>query len=557
MLRLRLGMILGVLLLNLSPLEAQTTTFGDGLSMELPPGWKATLEDTKSKAPEPAGNSFEHDPVTLLLHARPPEGGASLTVLRSEIFGEPHAGPMATQSALARLAEIAGEQGYRTENPLTRGGSGAPGHSATMAEVTGVSGAGDRRTFVCVSISRSAQVKLHCFWQWDEADAAMRQVFDQWLASMAVAGENVAGLLKDGGERHVSAPAQPAPANPLAGVVSRKTPSEPAAEPTPASAPASLSREAGEFTSKAQASLVVVEGSRGRGSGFVCTLEDGKPYLVTNAHVLSNNPQPKFQTMNGVTLTPGAAALGVESDIFKAVLPDGTPSLALMTDADGLPKIGDAVAVLGNSEGAGVVKVLEGKIVGLGPNLIEVDAPFVSGNSGSPIIHLATGKVIGIATYLMMRQVDKKGQPDVATNVRRFGYRPDKTKAWEPLDWNRFYAQSAQADKIYENGEEFIKLFRNAHAQRLISSDYSNTGIRRSLETMERAIQGGGPRMSAADIARAKRDLMSNLRNAALSDVNAFDNRTAYDYFRRKVAEEKKFREEIAADFTREIEASR
>ncbi len=33
--------------------------------------------------------------------------------------------------------------------------------------------------------------------------------------------------------------------------------------------------------------------------------------------------------------------------------------------------------------------------------LVEVDAKFVEGNSGSPIIHVKTGKVIGIATFAL------------------------------------------------------------------------------------------------------------------------------------------------------------
>ena len=72
-------------------------------------------------------------------------------------------------------------------------------------------------------------------------------------------------------------------------------------------------------------------------------------------------------------------------------------------------KIGDAIVVLGNSGGGGVVTKLEGKLVGIGPDRIEVSAEFIPGNSGSPIIHVPTGKVIGIATYLTRRYEEFAG----------------------------------------------------------------------------------------------------------------------------------------------------
>ena len=47
--------------------------------------------------------------------------------------------------------------------------------------------------------------------------------------------------------------------------------------------------------------------------------------------------------------------------------------------------------------GRDVVTVSEGKVIGIGSELLEVDAPFVSGNSGSPVLN-HYGQVIGIAT---------------------------------------------------------------------------------------------------------------------------------------------------------------
>ena len=79
-----------------------------------------------------------------------------------------------------------------------------------------------------------------------------------------------------------------------------------------------------------------------------------------------------------------------------------------MDHVDENASIDDDVVVLGNAEGGGVINTIKGKIVGVGPNLVEVDAAFVPGNSGSPIIHLKTGKVIGVATYLIIAQIRRR-----------------------------------------------------------------------------------------------------------------------------------------------------
>jgi hypothetical protein len=325
---------------------------------------------------------------------------------------------------------------------------------------------------------------------------------------------------------------------------------------SPAPAEDSSSR-VGDLVSKSRDALVVIEGENGRGSGFLCNY-NGQPTFVTNIHVLSNNPNPRYRTMNGGVVTPGPGFLGVGHDIFRSTLPAAASMLEVEPALDANVKIGDKIVVPGNAEGAGVVKPFEGKIVGIGPNLIEVDAPFVSGNSGSPIIHVDSGKVVGIATYLLIKKVDTNGdeKDGVETTVRRFGFRLDNVPQWEEVNWPRFYAQSAQAEKIEETSAEFVQLFSDAKGNRMSSSNFKNPGIQRALSNFERAAQNGR-RMSAADASSAVRGLLGELRIAATNDILAFDTRNAYDYFRRLVADEKKFRDDICTGFTKEIEKRR
>ena len=69
------------------------------------------------------------------------------------------------------------------------------------------------------------------------------------------------------------------------------------------------------------------------------------------------------------------------------------PSLSIKKET---PVIGDKITVHGNSGGGGVVTRIQGKVLGVGPNLVEVDAEFVQGNSGCPILSDSL-EVVGVA----------------------------------------------------------------------------------------------------------------------------------------------------------------
>lgn len=511
----------------------------DGISLELPIGWNLT---TNEQNPADPLNGGEQKTV-LLFHAKPldDERHASLSFIRD---GGAETGKAAQAQIRTRLTDIAGEQGYKVTKFNTKGRVEGP-NTITINEAIGASGEGKRRIFTCVTFTRANLPTIRCYYQYDESDLTSRSQFDDFFASMKCDNVLASDVLWNGATMvaHDSSSDSSSPA----------TATAPPAPSSDQKSGANTSAQVGEMVTKHRDDLVVIEGSKGRGSGFVCNV-GGQPFLMTNIHVMANNPQPKFNTMNGKSLTVGASSLGVDHDIFKGALTEAPTSLEILENLDQTAKIGDPIAVLGNPEGAGVIKPLEGRIVGIGPNLVEVDAPFVQGNSGSPIIHIPTGKVIGIATYLIIRKVDTKEKDGVETTVRRFGYRVDNVAKWEPVNWTNFYTQSAQAAKIEENGEDFIELFKDAKEGKMRSTNYQNPGIQRALFNLERT---AGSRMSAADLASTRRQFLGDLRIAAMSDINSFDNRTAYDYFRRQVADEKKFRDDLYSGFTRMIEANR
>lgn len=165
--------------------------------------------------------------------------------------------------------------------------------------------------------------------------------------------------------------------------------------------------------------LVVITCGDMAGSGFVVR-DGGRPYLFTNKHVVENGAVVAHR-LDGTRLALGPRDNAVGRDMVRFALDEPVPAFDL---AAGIPDIGDPVVVLGNSDGRGVVTEIRGKVVGVGPREIEIDAAFVIGNSGSPVLD-RHGRVIGIATYLRdCRNDEDWSKKNTRFNgIRRFALR--------------------------------------------------------------------------------------------------------------------------------------
>ena len=165
--------------------------------------------------------------------------------------------------------------------------------------------------------------------------------------------------------------------------------------------------------------LVVIVCGEKAGSGFIVR-DGGRPYLFTNAHVVQRGAVIAHR-LDGTRLMLGPRDEAVGRDMVRFALDESMPAFDL---AAGVPDIGDPVVVLGNSDGRGVVTEIRGKVIGVGPREIEVDAAFVIGNSGSPVLD-RHGRVIGIATYLRDCRDDTDwSKADTRFNgIRRFALR--------------------------------------------------------------------------------------------------------------------------------------
>jgi hypothetical protein len=299
--------------------------------------------------------------------------------------------------------------------------------------------------------------------------------------------------------------------------------------------------------------FVVVNGHEGHGSGFICQLGE-RTVLLTNNHVIAGMRRPRFTQLSGAQIGVGAADSATGYDLMRLALtaPPASP-LEALENLDAHARIGDDVVVLGNTGGGGVVTSLEGRLVGIGPDRIEVSSEFIPGNSGSPIVHVKTGRVIGIATYLTRRYEEFAGPPSGPRPggivVRRFGYRLDTVKKWEPVNWAAFQAEAAQLRKISQlTGDvfDFLEALREGQAP-----NFATDTLRRPA--MEWVGKTGRSGVSEADRRSATQGFLGALRLMVRADVVAAENGLRYTFFRDELRQEREIRDRLFKAFDDEV----
>lgn len=284
--------------------------------------------------------------------------------------------------------------------------------------------------------------------------------------------------------------------------------------------------------------LAIVEGDQGQGSGFIAIYQD-KPYLFTNSHVLSGNSRVQARLLNGKTINLQGLSVAASFDVSifqQDTVPTG---LEILTDLDSRVAIGDDVVVLGNSLGAGVVTELRGKVTGIGPELVEVDAKFVSGNSGSPVIHIDTGKVIGIATFSTMRKMEGFGKDSKFNSVeRRFAYRVDNVPAWQNTTWAQFAKESGTISNIQKRTDDIwnlaVDIAKNGKVTDWAALKRKDNHLNMTATNWLKSLQSSaGSAQNRSD----KERFLNGVLNALRSDIT-FINPKSFTTFHQRVLED-------------------
>ena len=190
--------------------------------------------------------------------------------------------------------------------------------------------------------------------------------------------------------------------------------------------------------------LLIVQCEDSTGSGFVCTI-DGKPYFVTNRHVVKGQRRVAAIFENGKELRLGKFEVAEgDVDLVRFAVATNQPALSLSPK---VPEMNQAIVVFGNSDGGNVLTDLPGKILGIGPEKIEISSKIVHGNSGSAVLN-GRGEVLGVATSAvqMSDPQDWVKQDTRFTEVRRYALRMNGIR-WIGTTLKALNKQLAEEDR--------------------------------------------------------------------------------------------------------------
>lgn len=282
--------------------------------------------------------------------------------------------------------------------------------------------------------------------------------------------------------------------------------------------------------------LVIIKTDNGGGSGFVAEIK-GRKFLVTNIHVLAMGYEATFTTTEGETVNLSDSVFAsFNRDL--AIVPiewDGPYLEIAPTLKDASVSIGDAITVMGNSDGVDVATRLEGKINGIGPDKLEISAKFVPGNSGSPIVHNATGKVIGLVSYMMdLSDKTKWTKDSELSDIRRFGFRIDGDINWQSFTIKEFYRQGEIFNRFEDRTTVLANTSHMLRNERKVMTGYrDHETIGYLFENFDENFDWSRGTRSAYNLARIER-FINGLGNELQGDRNETKNALSVEYFKRQ-----------------------
>jgi len=264
-------------------------------------------------------------------------------------------------------------------------------------------------------------------------------------------------------------------------------------------------------------------GVEGRGTGFLAHYNN-KIYLFTNIHVLDECTNVSCQTISGKQLELGLLYLSKNYDLAAIELPNETDGIELPQKPDKPLSIFDEIMILGNSNGDGVVTFLKGKISSIGPDLIETDAKFISGNSGSPLIDKRSHKAIGIATFSVLHKANTFGSDSKFNNTeRRFAYRLDNLPSWEQTTYPVFFNQSEYVKRIDARTDDLWNIANSFQNNRIyyISLKSADNRVENIVNKFREEIRFLGSNSSKEDLASAQIRFLRSLILSCEDDLSS------------------------------------
>ena len=326
-----------------------------------------------------------------------------------------------------------------------------------------------------------------------------------------------------------------------------------------------------KLTNEQTQALVLITGDKATGNGFLFKTAENC-FVVTNLHLLANNPNIKITTTSGAAVTVLSLKGAVDRDLAMFTIQDNHYSyLAVPKNIANTAQLGDADIIPLPGSGGEVMLGPPGKLVGIGSRRIDFDNDLDRESIGSPVIHAKSGTVLAVVTPEIKVNLSPgllaawPGNPTPGTNdlIPYFGLRFDNVPAWETYNLAQFESETSFLQQFHDTTRALDSYVNG----RLRDHDPA-MGVRVEPDTrffMKNAkIRGAHENFrqlaNDADMSQqldASRELLSSLETLADTDMATLTSMSSpYSYDQNRIREELAYRTVIKkqlADFESNI----
>lgn len=314
------------------------------------------------------------------------------------------------------------------------------------------------------------------------------------------------------------------------------------------SSPATTASKSVQQDSAVVQAIAVIEGDRSNGTGFFCRAE-GKVYLYTAAHVLSGNSRLQVKLRDGTLVRKfGSLEAAEGGDLVRLLVTEDVPQALDIAPETGEAKVGDTILASGNAGGGGTVGFEQGKIVGVGPESIEIDAEVIQGNSGGPILDGNSGRALGVVTHLTAERKDLWAKGTRFSGVRRFGCRLDRHWDWKLMSVDAFLKEGRAILAIQEQSELMLAALQPTEWNSEVFRRLSSNPLARDIHALEGWMdeqKEGGQRFSETDRKKRLRGTLESALHRSRGQMEAFRSEGFTWFHRESAIQEVRNRDEI------------
>ena len=282
--------------------------------------------------------------------------------------------------------------------------------------------------------------------------------------------------------------------------------------------------------------------------------------------MLAANPNVKIFTTTGQQITTTGLKGASDRDLALIAIQDNHYSyLDLATDIAGTVQNGDEVITPGNSEGGEVVLDTKGAVLGVGPEKIEISNPIYHGNSGGPVVHTKSGKVIAVVTQAMKvradNEIDKASFANknsaITAAMRYFSLRIDTVPQWEAYDWGVFLQQTTFINNFHDTSrclDSFMNGARYEKAGVVSTDEYGPPNAMYYLKNEKLVAAHDNFHHMTADADQSQRldagrEIIMDLEGVASTDMQPMQNAgNFYAYEAIRAQQEIKYRQALAKE---------